>query len=196
MPKVLPQYRKEATLKILNAAAEAFAEKGYGKATMDDVAKKIGVSKGALYLYFKSKEQLFEEISRTELKDLEDNLYSAFTATDVKKGAEAYFDSVMKLSAPQRTLWLQTLAEARSNRAVKEILEEGDASALKVLERFADDLKKRGTIDPKLDSVLVARVFMAFHDGVVVSLLEGINESTAKEMWMQGIGFLVSGMSS
>ena len=44
---------------IMNSALEVFAEKGLKNATMDDVAAKAELSKGALYLYFKSKEHLF-----------------------------------------------------------------------------------------------------------------------------------------
>lgn len=44
---------------IMDAALEVFAEKGLKNATMDDVAAKAELSKGALYLYFKSKEHLF-----------------------------------------------------------------------------------------------------------------------------------------
>jgi len=62
MPRVVPEYKEEAKNRIVSAANQVFAEKGYRQATMDDVAKKIGVSKGTLYLYFASKEELFEEI--------------------------------------------------------------------------------------------------------------------------------------
>jgi len=64
MPRVVPEYKEEAKNRIVSAANQVFAEKGYRQATMDDVAKKIGVSKGALYLYFASKEELFEAICR------------------------------------------------------------------------------------------------------------------------------------
>ncbi len=43
----------------MDAALEVFAEKGLRSATMDDVAEKAELSKGTLYLYFKSKEHLF-----------------------------------------------------------------------------------------------------------------------------------------
>lgn len=44
---------------IMDAALEVFAEKGLKNATMDDVAEKAELSKGTIYLYFKSKEHLF-----------------------------------------------------------------------------------------------------------------------------------------
>jgi AcrR family transcriptional regulator len=49
---------------ILNAALKVFTEKGFAAARVDDVAAAAGVSKGAIYLYFASKEALFEALVR------------------------------------------------------------------------------------------------------------------------------------
>ena len=48
----------------LRVAARAFNEKGYHGASLDDIAEEIGVSKTALYYYFKNKEQLLFECLR------------------------------------------------------------------------------------------------------------------------------------
>lgn len=48
MPKVIPEYKEAAKDKIVKAAFKIFAKKGYHESTMDDIAKEIGVSKGAL----------------------------------------------------------------------------------------------------------------------------------------------------
>jgi AcrR family transcriptional regulator len=47
---------------IIDAATTVFAKFGFNKARMDDIAKESELSKGALYLYFKSKEEIFEKI--------------------------------------------------------------------------------------------------------------------------------------
>jgi AcrR family transcriptional regulator len=49
---------------ILNAALAEFSDKGFDATRMDDVAKKAGISKGTVYLYFDSKEKLFEGVIR------------------------------------------------------------------------------------------------------------------------------------
>ncbi|WP_072396270.1 TetR/AcrR family transcriptional regulator [Hyphomicrobium sp. CS1GBMeth3] len=59
--KKQPGTRKEA---ILDAALSVFAEEGYQAARVDDVARRAGVAKGTLYLYFDDKETLFEEVVR------------------------------------------------------------------------------------------------------------------------------------
>jgi AcrR family transcriptional regulator len=57
--------RKEARPAEITAAAFAlFAEKGFAATRLDDVAVRAGVSKGALYLYFETKEDLFRAVVR------------------------------------------------------------------------------------------------------------------------------------
>ena len=56
--------RREA---ILHAALEEFAASGYAAARLDDVAKRAGVAKGTIYLYFADKETLFRELIHLEL---------------------------------------------------------------------------------------------------------------------------------
>lgn len=52
---------------ILDAALECFAAKGFTATRMDDVAARAGVTKGTVYLYFKTKEDLFKELVRARL---------------------------------------------------------------------------------------------------------------------------------
>ena len=49
---------------ICAAALEVFAEKGFATARLDEIARRAGVSKGTLYLYFKDKEDLFRAVVR------------------------------------------------------------------------------------------------------------------------------------
>ncbi|MGF1489125.1 MAG: TetR/AcrR family transcriptional regulator [Prochloraceae cyanobacterium] len=60
MPKIVDhdRYRKELLMKSF----DLFAEKGYGSASMRQIAQGIGVSTGTLYHYFPSKEVLFEQL--------------------------------------------------------------------------------------------------------------------------------------
>jgi AcrR family transcriptional regulator len=59
--------RREA---ILDAALEEFAARGFALARLDDVARRAGVAKGTIYLYFRDKETLFQELVRTMLTPL------------------------------------------------------------------------------------------------------------------------------
>src|SRR5690606_25432326 len=55
--------RKDARpQEIVAAALEVFSDKGFAAAKLDDIAARAGVSKGALYLYFETKEDLFRAV--------------------------------------------------------------------------------------------------------------------------------------
>jgi len=55
---------------ILAAALEEFSARGFEAARLDDVAKRAGVAKGTIYLYFRDKESLFQELIRAMLTPL------------------------------------------------------------------------------------------------------------------------------
>ncbi|MHC2333637.1 TetR/AcrR family transcriptional regulator [Bradyrhizobium sp. USDA 4454] len=55
---------------IIEAAMDEFIARGFAATRLDDVAKRAGVAKGTLYLYFKDKETMFEELIRTALVPL------------------------------------------------------------------------------------------------------------------------------
>ena len=70
-PPPARQRRKEARpQELLQAALELFVEKGFSATRSDEVAARAGVSKGTLYLYFPSKEELFKAMVRTNLTAL------------------------------------------------------------------------------------------------------------------------------
>jgi AcrR family transcriptional regulator len=58
MPKVSPEYTRARRAKIVDVARELFARKGFSGTSMDDLAEATGLSIGALYRYFPSKERL------------------------------------------------------------------------------------------------------------------------------------------
>jgi len=60
--------RKEARpQEILEAALSVFAEKGFAATRMDDIAQRAGVTKGTIYLYFSSKEEVFKSLVRESI---------------------------------------------------------------------------------------------------------------------------------
>jgi len=64
------QRRKQARPhEILDAALTVFAEKGFSAARMEDIAAKAGVTKGTIYLYFQSKEEVFKSLARQHVAD-------------------------------------------------------------------------------------------------------------------------------
>ena len=70
-PKQQRQRRKEARpQELLQSALTLFVEKGFAATRIDEVAQQAGVSKGTLYLYYPSKEDLFKAVVRQNLSSL------------------------------------------------------------------------------------------------------------------------------
>lgn len=62
-----PKWRRRSEARpgeIVQAALEVFAEKGFAAAKLDEIAGRAGISKGALYLYFETKEDIFRAVVR------------------------------------------------------------------------------------------------------------------------------------
>src|SRR6201982_1040686 len=55
---------------IVEAALEEFIARGFAATRLDDIAKRAGVAKGTIYLHFKDKESMFEELIRTAIVPL------------------------------------------------------------------------------------------------------------------------------
>jgi len=66
-PAPRAQRQAERRQAILDAALEEFATCGFAATRLDDVARRAGVAKGTIYLYFRDKEALFQELVRTML---------------------------------------------------------------------------------------------------------------------------------
>ena len=63
MPRVSAAYLEERRAHVLASAARCFAREGFHRATMQDVVRESGLSPGALYRYFASKEELVAAIA-------------------------------------------------------------------------------------------------------------------------------------
>jgi len=93
--------RKEARPEeILDAALELFTEKGFSSTRMIDVAKKAGISKGTLYLYFESKEAIFKELVKTILSPMVDeaevvyNQFEGSTSELIKEFVAGWWSNI------------------------------------------------------------------------------------------------------
>ena len=81
-----PRYQRrkeERPQEITDAAFSVFAEKGYASARVDEVASRAGVSKGLLYLYFRTKEELFKAVIKSVVIRRVDALVLAVAQTEL-----------------------------------------------------------------------------------------------------------------
>ncbi len=107
--------KAQRRLDVLNAALDVFFEKGFAAARMDEIAKRAGVSKGTVYLYFPSKEALFEAqitaIAQPRAMQIEQILSTAKTA---KEGLQTFLQLLPRiiLTSPVPKLFKIMIADA------------------------------------------------------------------------------------
>jgi AcrR family transcriptional regulator len=65
---------------ILDAALDEFSARGFAATRLDDVAKRADVAKGTIYLHFKDKESLFQELIRSKMAPVVGTLEATFAA--------------------------------------------------------------------------------------------------------------------
>src|SRR5689334_10675167 len=79
---VVQEFRTAA---LLSAARVVFSRQGFHDATIDDIAREAGVAKGTVYLYFKSKQEIYLEALRDGVESL---LNEMRTEADARRSAE------------------------------------------------------------------------------------------------------------
>ena len=81
-PRASARFVKAAARRdaILDAALDEFSARGFAAARLDDVAKRAGVAKGTIYLHFKDKESLFQELIRSKMVPVVGTLEATFAA--------------------------------------------------------------------------------------------------------------------
>jgi AcrR family transcriptional regulator len=117
MPSPRFQRRKEdRPQEITEAAFAAFAENGYTATKVEDVARRAGVSKGLLYLYFETKEELFKSVIRSVVSSRVDELTRALDRSEL--GAEAF------IRGPLRA-FMQRLPGSPASIVIRLMISEG-----------------------------------------------------------------------
>ena len=185
MPRVFPEYKDEAKNKIIAAAIEAAGEKGFSKVKMGDVAKRLGISRSTLYIYFKDKEELIREIlayirvsmiNRVNESLKEKKLQEAFSAifNGFIYSDEFYFGGGVVF---------EVISETEHNEKIRELVKEhyivlGEAIAN--LLKFQQNI---GKISKDIDADTAARTIQALTIGLKASSLIGLKKEQALLIW-------------
>ena len=109
--------RKEARpVELLDAALTLFVEKGYAATKVEEVAAMAGVSKGTLFLYFATKEELFKAVIRSNLADHFPGWNQEF---------ESFQGSTAEMLAYAMQSWWERIGNTRASGITKLVSSEG-----------------------------------------------------------------------
>lgn len=150
----------EREQRILDAAAKLFAHYGYDKTTVSDIAEEAGISKGAVYLHYKSKEDLFDALILHEGERLLDILLARVEA-DPEAGSivSLYWHSIM--AAYESPLMLALMRQ--DTKVIGDMSRRMNSATMRVQGDFirhelVAQLQAANVIRPDLDANVIAYV--------------------------------------
>lgn len=188
LPRVVPTYTEDAKKRILQAASEQFKEKGYFQSTMDDIANRLGISKGAIYRYFDSKESLLATLYASGPENL--RLLFENASEDPMVAAREVFNKMA--TRANANLFVDFLAEGSTNIEFQKTLQESIEKFTSAMKDFF--LRKNPKITPKeaerLHDSIVA-LGLVFN-GLECWLAIGVSEAEVRKVWGKTIELLLA----
>lgn len=169
MPRVSAAYLAERRAHVLESAARCFAREGFHRTTMQDVVRESGLSPGALYRYFASKEDIVAAIADERHAAERGLLREAAAGGGMAALARAFLG---RLGQPREREWrrvtVQLWGEALRNPRVMKVVRSGLDQPLRRLTALLKDGQRKGTVAPDLDAPSTARVCAAVFEGLVL----------------------------
>lgn len=185
MPKVVPEYKEEAKKRIIAAGIEVMSEKGYGQTTMDDIAAHLGVSKGALYLYFKSKDDLIFESARNMQGQLCGIAMTTFPNSDPLDIWTEILDNFMPQSSKINALYFELIAKAQRDPEIKKMSAKNLIEEIDMIVQQMASLQQRGLIPSDFDPRTIAIALISIFNGLRCMTLLGMEKTQIRQYWIE-----------
>lgn len=176
MPRVSQQYEQAQRQRIVDGAALVFADHGYALTTIDQICLALKISKGALYVYFQSKEELFIAV----LKTIFDRRYASLADAAAAEGSiQVKFAKLLErlgsLVTPEDSrfirLWVESFLQSSYLPALQAIKTESHQQFDRLLQDLLRHGQLAGEVDPGLDLSSAAEALMALADGLMLHSL-------------------------
>jgi AcrR family transcriptional regulator len=190
MPKVVPEYKKMAKIKIIQAAYKVFSENGYHPSKMDEIAREVGVSKATLYSYFESKEDLLKMISISTSQRLNEIFQKSLEGQDSLEPFEELYN---KMEEFQGSLHLnfEILSLSSHDKNIREMGRIIYDEKIDVFQMFLQDLQNKGMIRGDTDARTLSRLVAALYTDIAMQLVMGFDKSEVRETWNQSLSAIL-----
>jgi AcrR family transcriptional regulator len=165
-PRTSKQYqaiRQEKRKLILDSALELFAEKGYHQTSINDISRRAGISKGLLYNYFESK----DEVLRSIIQIGYDAAYSNLDLNGDHSLAKEEFVHFLRITfqsvRENPKFWKLYSALVMQPGIQDMVMAEYSAKAQDVQKLFYDFVKISGSITPENDLIAISSLIKGAH---------------------------------
>ncbi|MBN9026541.1 MULTISPECIES: TetR/AcrR family transcriptional regulator C-terminal domain-containing protein [Kaistia] len=170
---------------IMRGASQVFLEKGFDAASMNDIARAAGVSKGTLYVYFENKERLFIElISAEKREELFRIVMLDFENHDVEAVLKKFGRELCTILTKPYYIKAMRSVFSIINRMPEvgaEFYSNGPMLCTQLLAKYLDAQTKAGILEIE-DCLLAAQQFVELsQSGVMRSVLFGVIDSPGPE---------------
>jgi AcrR family transcriptional regulator len=195
-PKVTQQYKIEIREKIIKAAIDAFSKYGFDRTRMDDVANTADLSKGTIYLHFKSKEDLFYAICENNLAEAKQQISTMFAKKeDLVSDIERFYDFFRKKKTANERIFFETIAESARNAELRKTLYKQRMNIFETAVGWVNLQIERGFFRKNIDANAIAVGLVSLYDGLTVNKLLGVSEDYSKKAWVETIRAIIIGIS-
>jgi AcrR family transcriptional regulator len=195
-PKVTQQYKIEIREKIIKAAIDAFSKYGFDRTRMDDVAKTADISKGTIYLHFKSKEDLFYAICENNLAEAKQQILTMFAKKeDLVSEIERFYDVFRNKKTANERVFFETIAESARNAELRKALYKQRMNIFETAIGWVNLQIERGFFRKNIDANAIAVGLVSLYDGLTVNKLLGVSEDYNKKAWVETIRAIIIGIS-
>jgi AcrR family transcriptional regulator len=183
--------------RLVLAAAEVFAEKGYDGAGVAEIARRAGLTTGAIYSRFSGKAELLAEAIRACTDDEFDRLFAQHRfqgrATDLLETVGEHL--VTREPTPGQAILLEAFVAARRDPEVAAVMRDHLAGRAARLALMIDETKAAGVVDDELDTAAI--VHFAHSVGLGFLLFEAIGfERPAPEAWAHLLHRIVTSVAA
>ncbi len=187
MPKVLPEYKEEAKKRIIAAGVEVMCEKGYSQTTMEDIAAYLGVSKGALYLYFKSKEDLIIESARNMQLHLSQLRMMQMATSPMRTPIDVWteiLDNLLPFDPRINRLYFELVAITERNPEINKISAKNLADEIEMIEHEIASLQQKRQVRADADPRTIAVAMISIFNGLRLMNIFGVDRNEIRKRWI------------
>jgi AcrR family transcriptional regulator len=171
-PATKKRRREETREKLLRAAYSVFATHGYDRATVDEIVREAGFSKGAFYVHFESKEDLFWAMLEGRIEYLQDTMRQALDTTQsVAENHRRILQAIFALDKKDKqwpAVFVEFLANATRNERVREKLSDMYDRWHRFTIEMLEEGRRAGRVREDRDLAFMASVTMALIEGTLM----------------------------
>jgi AcrR family transcriptional regulator len=175
-PIVSEEYKEKKRKEILASAFACFAKKGFEAATIDDIVHHSGISKGAIYNYFSSKDEIYLELMRRETLETNSELTNKISNfTTALEKINYLFDVYLSINPFEEKNVEDVIVHyefkiySARNKEINEILNKRRHDFfIKLVSEILENGKVTEEIDSSLNSTLYANIFWSMLDGATI----------------------------